>query len=615
VAVSAAARRTAAELRLAAADARAGWPREGWLWIAGFALAAAFPLAAPSALRLDDLANGLYLATAAVGLALAAGLGGIPSLGQGAFVGIGAFAATLLRVKLGWPLVPAATAATAVGAAVGVVTGIGLARLRAPLVAVSTWLLTWLVVLVLQGFPSISGGTQGLVVPPAPIGIRGQYELALAVLALAMLLFAGVARGPAGLRLAALREQPAAAVALGTPAARLLLGAFTASAAIGALAGALAVQVAGVADPTAYGPSLSFKLLVAVLIGGALSAAGPPAGLLAVALISIAWSGVTSLESSVAGLHGAGNERLDAVITSIVLLSVLAYGGRGIMPWLSRWRRRVAGWERHGETRSLDLRAGARLSAEKLTRRYGSLAAVEDFTLELAPGTIVALVGPNGSGKTTVLRLLAGAERPDAGRIRLGERDLTTVPAHAHAEAGIVRTLQDSPSFGDMTALECVLTGAFLRRPDTGPLRVLAATPRARRALSVSRGDAYAALREVGLEHAAATPSSQLDTGDRRLVMLAGALACRPTALLLDEPATGLAAEQRERLVELLARQRTRGLQLLLVEHDLRVVRALADRIVVLEAGRVIADGAPQEVGVSEAVRAAYLGAQTLSAD
>ncbi|MCA1726514.1 MAG: branched-chain amino acid ABC transporter permease, partial [Actinobacteria bacterium] len=218
------------------------------------------------------------MALAAAGLSYAVGLGGMASLGQGAFVAMGAFTVALLTSRAGWAPGPATVTAAGAGLAAGLIAGAGAVRLRGPFVAVSTWILAWLVWFGLGSFPETFGGSQGIRVgrPPGPGGalpggeltVAGHFEVALGLLALAMLGLVALRRGPAGLALSAARQSPDAAAALGIRAERPQLGAFTASAAIGGLAGGLSVQLAGVADPGAYGPPLSVGLFVAVLVAG-----------------------------------------------------------------------------------------------------------------------------------------------------------------------------------------------------------------------------------------------------------------------------------------------------------------------------------------------------------
>ncbi|HEX6699762.1 MAG TPA: ATP-binding cassette domain-containing protein, partial [Gaiellaceae bacterium] len=224
-----------------------------------------------------------------------------------------------------------------------------------------------------------------------------------------------------------------------------------------------------------------------------------------------------------------------------------------------------------------------------------------------------ALIGPNGSGKTTALRLLAGAQRPDGGSVVVGGRDVTSQPTAARVELGLVRTLQAAASFGELTALGHVLVGSALRRRYGGPVRTAACTPLARAEEAEATGRALELLAFLGLEDAADVRAAELSGFERRLLMLAAALATEPRALLLDEPAAGAAATDLPRLVRILGAIRDSGVTILVVEHDLRLVRSVAERVLVLDAGRLIADGTPAEVARAPAVRAAYLGRRSLT--
>ncbi len=282
------ARTTGAELRRAAGEAREAWSPVAWVAALALAIGLLLPFLGLG-LRMDALASTLYLAVAATGLGLTVGAAGLPSLGAGAFVAIGAFTSALLIVRAGWPLEPAALCGALAALAAGLISG-GVVRLRPAFVAVSTWLLAWLVWLFLFAFPSVSGGSQGLIVPERTLlGLSAtptvHYEAALVLLGLSLLAIGAVRRGAFGLELSALRQHPPLATSLGVPLARRRLGAFAASAALAGLAGGLSVQLAAVADPAAYDPFLSFKLLVAVLRSSAARrrrsgrrSASPPSG-------------------------------------------------------------------------------------------------------------------------------------------------------------------------------------------------------------------------------------------------------------------------------------------------------------------------------------------------
>ena len=251
---------------------RRAWSRHLSLAILAVLLAALLPVL-PFDLALDRLAATLYLGLAAVGLGLTLGLGGIPSLAQGAFAATGAFTAAGLVARQDWPVGPGGVAGTLAACLAGAAAGLLLARVRNALVAAATWLITWGASFALTGFPELSGGTQGIALPAGALTPTAHYELALALVALAVMVYTVIGRSQPGIELSAARDHPEAAAAVGVPLSRLRIGSFVAAAAFGGLAGGLAVQLAGVADPTAYGPPLSIKLFIAVVIGGATAAA------------------------------------------------------------------------------------------------------------------------------------------------------------------------------------------------------------------------------------------------------------------------------------------------------------------------------------------------------
>jgi branched-chain amino acid transport system ATP-binding protein/branched-chain amino acid transport system permease protein len=597
---------TRTAMTAAAREARVRWGKRETLAAAVVVLALVAPVVLPLAGRMPDLAGFVYLSVAAVGLAYAVGLAGIPSLGQGAFLGIGAFAEAIARAKGGWPLVPSLLVAVLVTGVCGVLAGLATGRLRGAFVAVSTWILSWVVVLTLTSFPGISGGAQGLVLPESGLSPTAHYELGIALLALTVVVYAVLAPRAVGLALSAAREEPAAAMGLGVPVARLRLGAFTTSAAIAGLAGALSVELAQIADPSGYGPFLSFKLFVAVVVGGARTPLGPIAGLLLISAFS-------HLAEQVGALRGLPPGRVEMMLTGYGLLLVLGLGGAGLVPVGWRWWRRLRPVPSRPSAHPpvVPLAAIAHpepLVARGLSKSFESLVAVNEVDLELEPGTIHALIGPNGSGKTTALRLLAGDLLPDSGSVRLGGSSLDRADQRARAQRGVVGTEQTTSIFAELTVLESALVGVGLRRRYGGAPRTLLATPKARAEAELVGRRARGALQFVGLLNKSDLPAGELSAHEQRLLMLASAIATEPRALLLDEPAAGASSGELEHLAELLDDLRDKGLALLVIEHNLRFVRRVADKVTVLEAGRRIASGTLAAVARDEAVRAAYLG-------
>jgi branched-chain amino acid transport system permease protein len=340
---------------------------------------------------------------------------------------------------------------------------------------------------------------------------------------------------------------------------RLRVAAFTVSGAAGGLAGALGVELAGVGDPSQYGPYLSFKLFVVVLVGGAFAPLGATAGVIVLGILSVAADAIGSIEN-------VAHARSHALLAAIMLLGVVSLGWDGIVRPVRR--RYPAGGEPEPHAETLPRRG---LSAHNLSKHYGAVSAADDVSLTLAPGTVTALVGPNGSGKTTVLRLLAGAVRPDAGTI---------------VHDGVARTLQATSVFPTLTAVEHLLATAAPRRRYRGFVRSLLATPKAR-----AEEAGFAAAARTTLERAGVppdTPASELPVGEQRLLMVLTAAATGATTLLVDEPSAGASSADAQRIADLLAALRDEGRAILVVEHNLGVVRRVADRVVSLDAGRIV---------------------------
>jgi len=602
---------TAVELRGAAGEARGRWSTTAWLSFGALVVAAAVPFLSLPGVRVDALADTAYLALAATALGLIVGPAGLPSLGTGAFMAIGAFTSALLVARSGWPLEPAVLAGTAAALVAGLLSG-GVVRLRRAFVAVSTWLLAWLVWLFLLAFPSVSGGSQGLILPPKTLlGMDPtptvHFEVALALTALTALAVVALRRGAPGLELSALRQAPGLATSLGVRLERRRLAAFAASAAMAGLAGGLSVQLQAVADPASYDPFLSFKLLVAVLLGGAAATLGPATGVVLLGLIEL-------VSGPLARTLQLPLERFDAAVSALLLVFVLALGGRGVLPWVLR---RLPCVERPARpslppTRTAPGPREPVLGASGLRKVFGGVVALDGLSLELTRGETAALIGPNGSGKTTALRLISGASPPDAGAIALRGAEVTAAATVDRIRLGIARTLQSTATFPELTALENVLVGRASLRRYGGLVRTALATPNARRERAAAETAALDALALVGLADEADVPTPELTTSQRRLVALAAAVATEPQVLLVDELAAGAVVDELEDLVAAVDRIRDRGVAVLVVEHNLRLVRRVADRVLVLAAGNLVAEGSVAEVAASRVVQEAYLGTARL---
>jgi ABC-type branched-subunit amino acid transport system ATPase component len=251
--------------------------------------------------------------------------------------------------------------------------------------------------------------------------------------------------------------------------------------------------------------------------------------------------------------------------------------------------------------------AEAILNASGITKSFGGIRALDQVSLSVRAAQVVGLIGPNGSGKSTLLNVISGSLPVDSGSVRLQDDDLTHRAAHQRAKLGIGRSFQQPKILSDSTLLENVLIGTQVLGRH-GLAAALVGGPITRQEERSLRDAAMQALTFVGLQHRAGIRGSQITTGEARLIGVARAIASRPKVVLLDEPGAGLNSSETEFLRTRLSDLRSQGLGLLLVDHDMSLVMGVADHVVVLNQGQVIAGGTPGDVQANPAVLEAYLG-------
>lgn len=556
-----------------------------------------------------DLAQALWLLVSAIGLALAVSYAGLPVLGQGAFMAVGAFGTALLGPGgQGWPLGIACATAVVLAAAIGYLVAVGASRLEGAYLALATWALAWLVQRTLLAYPDLTGGTDGLTRPsPAHLlspnlGLDLVLTPAVHVVLASVLcvsLLAALMRidaGPGGLDLAALREGPALAASLGVPVAARRRTVLSITAALGALSGAGSTVLLGLVAPSDVSPLVSLQLFVAVLLGGTARWWGPVLGVAVV-------TALPPIADSLATGAGFDAERSRGVLTALLLGAVLALRG----PVGRRLSRPGAAPSPQLSPAPCQKSAShpVLLRAIGLAASYDGVVALEDAAIELRAGQVHALIGPNGSGKSTMLKALAGDLRTGVVEVKGQVHDAGSV--QDRVGVGVVRTPQHTVVMPRLGADRQVAVGARggSRHPQA-VLRHLLATPASR--ASTQHTVVTQALRDVDLLHVVGADPQRLTSGDQRLLQIARAVATGADVLLLDEPAAGMTADERTRLSTVLRRLAGNGKAVLLVEHDMRLVGEIADQITVLDAGRVLATGPADEVRADPAVHRAYLG-------
>ena len=549
---------------------------------------------------------GLVGVTALVGTGLNVlmGLTGQTSIGHVGFFAIGAYTTAILTKDAGLSFWVSLAAAGVIAAAVGGALALPALRLSGPYLAMITLAFAFVVEHGAIEWRGLTGGANGIMGIP-PVSVAGAVldagRLAAVIAAIAALGVTGfwlMSRSGWGYAMRAVRDAETAAAGLGLHTVAIRWAAFVVSAAYAGVAGGLFTPLTGFVSPEAFPLITSIIFVLVVMAGGQGTVAGPLVGAVVVVLLPETLSFLAEYRLLLFG----------ALLFTVLLIApggvVGALGARlarpaptpvpglgGVDPAGALARAARGGSDAVGD-----------LVVEGLSRAFGGVRAVSGVGFTARRGAITAVIGPNGAGKTTLLNLIGGVTRPEAGRVRLGARDLSALPAHAAARAGIARTYQTSQLFAGLSALDNVLVG--LQRGRLGS----PVSPR-RAAGSPDIAVAASLLEFAGYGGGLDTPAGALPHVDRRLVEIARALATRPAALLLDEPAAGLGAEDTRRVGALLRDIAARGAAVLLVEHDMDLVMDVSTHVVVLDAGAVIAEGSPAAVQADPAVRAAYLGA------
>jgi branched-chain amino acid transport system ATP-binding protein/branched-chain amino acid transport system permease protein len=551
----------------------------------------------------------MVFAVGAVGLNIITGYAGYISLGQGAFIGLGAYLVGICVRDIGgspWVWVPVAgVLAGAVAAVLGVVA----MRARGHSFVILTIAFLFLAQLLATNWDSLTNGTGGVSMPLPTWSADYQYwpfyYTLMGLLAVSLLLSWWIRRNKFGMGLIAIREDEdkAATVGVSTPTYKIL--AFVASAVFVGMAGGVYGYYIAFIDPLGmFNILLSVQIILSLLLGGRATLWGPVLG-----AFMIEWLNETSNNE-----FSGGNARL--LIFGGLLVLVVLFLPRGVIPtvdgWIERWRSRGKAGLAGERLSGIDLRereapapvappadAKPLLEVRSLEKRFGGVRAVDGASFVVPEGSITALIGPNGSGKTTVFNLVGGTMSPDAGEVWFDGERIDGKAPWRRAHLGLGRTFQITRLFHEMTVLENVV--APLREFHLGLLGANAVSGR-----EAARAEEL--LDFVGMRKYRDVRASALSYGQQKLVELAQILMLDPKLIMLDEPAGGINPTLIDRIGEMIRELNARGKTFLIVEHNMPFVLGLCNPILVLARGQTIASGPPDEVQRDSQVLDAYLG-------
>ena len=593
-------------------------------------LVAVFPWLVNSSYWMNLVNLAISFSVACIGLNIVLGYAGQISFAQASFWGVGAYTSALLSVNLGWPVWLGLPAAFLVAALFGVMLGIPTLKLSGHYLAMATIGFGIIVQLILINVIWLTGGSDGI--PKIPSPWVGAYELRepsaffyVAAVFLILLAWGSIRlkSSRVGRAFLAVQGNEMAAETTGVDTTFYKVMAFALSAGYGGFAGWMfAHSGSHYISPDTFSFDQSIVFLAMMVLGGNGSTIGSIVGAV---LLTLLPEVLRFLRDYYMMVYAAG----------IVAIMIFMPGGIASLVRGFGFSQRIHDWWQRGSAAMLQIasapavddpaaflktlaaanpgRNGTLLTVKGLAKHFGGLKAVDGVDMEVRRGEIHALIGPNGSGKTTIINMLSGLYVPTLGQISLEGVNTTGWKPHEITAQGVARTFQNIRLFGDLSVLDNVMIGQH-SRTRSGLLASVLQPASQQAEEAAMREKALAALEFVGLRGKEFAEAKSLPYGRQRVLELARALVSDPKLLLLDEPAAGLNAAETEALLDLLFQIRDHGITILLVEHDMSLVMNVSDQITVLNFGKKIAEGEAEAIQKNREVIDAYLGTEVANA-
>lgn len=582
-----------------------------WKWFILFALVplvAALPLPDFWIVQLNYI--GLYALTC-LGLVLLTGVSGLTSFGQAAFVGMGAYTTAWITLNLGlspWIALFIGLALTGVASLL-----VGLLTLRMsghflPLATICWGLALYYLMGNLEALGKYDGllGLKSLSIGDFDLGQgRAFFVLTWLILLTAVVGVTHLLDSRAGRAIRSLKTATQMAEAMGINTFRYKVTVFVLAAWLACIAGWLMAHFQRTVNPTAFGLKMGIEYLFMTVVGGVGAVWG---ALIGSGLVKLLDDQLQTLLPKLMGTSGS----YEVIVFGIAMVLILKYLPDGLWSLVARFLPKSQRKEDWAEAAALPERSKPKtgelvLDVHDIRKQFGGLMAVNGIGFQIKAGQIVGLIGPNGAGKSTTFNLITGVLGLTAGQVQFRGETISGKSSREIARRGMARTFQHVKMVADMTVLENVAMGAY-SRTHRGVLAGMLRTNR-QEEKQLFR-EAQRQLERIGMGPLMHELAGNLAMGPQRMMEIARALCADPALLLLDEPAAGLRHKEKQALADVLRQLKKEGVSLLLVEHDMDLVMAVCDHLVVMEFGTLLTQGTPAEIQQNPAVRAAYLGTE-----